>query len=151
MAPDQSAENLDLVITRVFDAPRERVWKAWTDAEDMKYWSSPCGFAIPVSEGDLKAGGYWKAVMVKPDGTRLPLGGTYREIVPPGKLVFTHAWLDESDRPTSPETVCTVLLESRGDKTRMTFRQTGFTSSESQKGHEGGWSESFDKLADLLV
>ena len=145
-----SADNLELVITRVFDAPRERLWKAWTDPEDMKQWSAPKGFTVPVSEGELKPGGHWKAVMVKPDGTPLPLGGVYREINPPERLVFTHAWFDENDKP-GPETVCTVVLKELGSKTEMTFRQTGFTSGDSREGHEGGWTECFEKLEDLLA
>ena len=144
-----AADELELVITRVFDASIERVWKAWTDPEDMKKWSAPRGFTIPVSEGELKPGGHWKAVMVDPRGARMPLGGIYREVVPPERLVFTHSWFDENDNP-GPETVCTVLLKSLGDKTEMTFRQTGFTSAGSREGHEGGWTECFDKLSELL-
>jgi uncharacterized protein YndB with AHSA1/START domain len=142
-------DSLELVITRVFNAGRERVWKAWTDPEDLKQWSAPTGFTVPVSEGELKPGGHWKAVMVKPDGTRLPLGGVYREIVPPERLVFTHAWFDENDKP-GPETLCTVILQKLGSRTEMTFHQTGFTSPESREGHKVGWTESFEKLEELL-
>jgi uncharacterized protein YndB with AHSA1/START domain len=144
-----TTDSLELSIHRVFDAPREKVWKAWTDPEEMKQWSAPKNLTVPVSEGELKPGGYWKAVMLDPDGARLPLGGVYREIVPPERLVFTHAWLDESNNP-GPETVCTVILQEAGKMTEMTFRQTGFTSSGSRDGHEGGWTECFDKLAHLL-
>lgn len=145
----ETADALELVIERVFDAPRRRVWEAWTDPDQMKQWSSPRGFTVPVSEGELRPGGSWRAVMVKPDGTELKLGGEYREIVEPERLVFTHAWYDEEGVP-GPETLVTVLLEERGDKTAMTFRQTGFASAGARDGHEGGWGESFDKLASLL-
>ncbi len=141
-------KNDELVITRTFDAPRELVWKAWT--EDMDQWSAPRGFTIPVSEGDLRPGGKWHAVMVSPEGRELPLRGVYREIVPPERLVFTHAWDDETGKP-GPETMVTVVLTERGGKTEMNFRQTGFDSVESRNGHVEGWNECFVKLEELLA
>lgn len=137
-------------MTRVFDAPRELVWKAWTESERMKQWSAPNGFTIPVSDGDLRLGGAWRACMRKPDGTDLWLGGVYREIVEPERLVFTHAWDDESGNP-GPETIVTVTLVERGGKTEMNFSQSGFESVEEQDGHEGGWTECFERLADHLA
>ena len=141
--------NSDLVITRVFAAPRELVWKAWTEPERIKQWSAPKDFTMPVAEGDLRPGGAWRSSMRKPDGTELWLGGVYREIVEPERLVFTHAWLDDKGKP-GPETLVTVTLTERGGKTEMTFRQTGFDSVESRDGHAGGWNECFDKLENLL-
>jgi uncharacterized protein YndB with AHSA1/START domain len=88
--------------------------------------------------------------MRKPDGTDLWLGGVYREIVEPERLVFTHAWLDANGKP-GPETLVTVTLTERGGKTEMKFRQTGFDSTESREGHAGGWGECFDKLEELLA
>ena len=146
----QTAGDLDLVIDRVFDAPRERVWKAWTDPEQLKQWSAPGGFTIPLSEGDLRPGGSWQATMVKPDGTELRPGGKYREIVEPERLVFTHAWYDENAVP-GPETFVTVTLKDRSEKTDMNFRQTGFTSGGERDGHAEGWTECFDKLSELLA
>ena len=144
----ETTKSLDLVINRVFDAPRDLVWRAWTDPEQMKQWSAPRGFTIPVSEGDLRPGGSWRATMRDPSGVELHLGGTYREIVEPEKLVFTHAWY-EKGKP-GPETLVTVTLTARGNKTEMSFRQSGFGSEDSREGHEGGWTECFDKLDELL-
>ena len=148
--PDNNSDTLtasdrELVITRVFDAPRDIVWKAWTDPERIKQWLAPRGFTIPFAEGSLSVGGAWRSSMRKPDGTDLWLGGVYREIVEPERLVFTHAWLDEEGRP-GPATLVTVTLSERGRKTEMTFRQTGFDSRDSRDGHAGGWNECFDKL-----
>ena len=145
-----TADALELAIDRGFDAPRELVWKAWTQPEMMKQWSSPRGFTIPRSEGELRVNGSWHATMVKPDGERLNLGGKYLEIAEPERLVFTHQWMDENWNPVSPETTVTVTLTARGGKTEMNFRQTGFDSAGSRYGHNGGWTESFDKLAELL-
>ncbi|HYN82904.1 MAG TPA: SRPBCC domain-containing protein [Gemmatimonadaceae bacterium] len=145
-----TANDRELVITRVFDAPRDLVWKAWTEPERIKQWSAPKGFTIPVAEGELRPGGAWKSCMRKPDGTDLWLAGVYREIEEPKRLVFTHAWLDEHGDP-GPETVVTVTLVERGGKTEMTFRQSGFDSADSRDGHAGGWNECFDRLDELLA
>jgi uncharacterized protein YndB with AHSA1/START domain len=143
-----TASEQDLVITRVFDAPRKLVWEAWTDPEKLKHWSAPKGFTLPVSEGDLRPGGKWRACMISPDGKELWLSGEYREIVEPSRLVFTHAW--DNERKPGPETLVTVTLTERGNKTEMTFRQSGFDSAESRQGHSEGWNECFDLLDDLL-
>jgi len=144
-----TAGERELVIKRVFAAPRELVFKAWTDPEQLKQWSAPRGFTIPVSEGELRPGGKWRASMRKPDGTDLWLGGVYREIVEPERLVFTHAWDTEQGQP-GHETVVTVTFVERDGKTEMTFKQSGFKSVESRDGHEGGWTESFDRLEELV-
>ncbi len=144
-----TATQSELVITRVFDAPRDLVWKAWTEPERIKQWSAPKGFTIPVAEGELRPGGAWKSCMRKPDGTDLWLAGVYREIDEPKRLVFTHAWLDENGKP-GPETLVTVTLVERAGKTEMEFRQSGFDSIESRDGHAGGWNECFDRLEEFL-
>lgn len=146
----QTANYRELVITRVFDAPRDLVWKAWTEPERMKQWLAPQGFTIPVNEGDLRAGGTWRACMRKPDGTDLWLGGIYREVVEPQRLVFTHAWDNENGKP-GPETLVTVTFTERDGKTEMNFRQSGFESVDSRDGHAGGWGECFDRLEEILA
>ena len=78
-----TASEQELVITRVFDAPRKMVWQAWTDPEKLKHWSAPKGFTLPVSEGELRPGGKWRACMVTPDGKELWL---YEQTVPPLSL-----------------------------------------------------------------
>lgn len=145
-----AADALELVLNRVFDAPRELVWKAWTDPEMMKVWSAPRGFTIPRSEGELRINGPWRATMVKPDGEELNLGGKYLEITEAERLVFTHVWMDQNGNPTSPESIVTVTLTARGKKTEMNFRQTGFESEGSRDGHSEGWTECFDKLDEML-
>src|SRR5450756_128726 len=97
--PGKTSAALKIVITRVFDALRELVWQAWTKPEHIKEWSAPRGFAIPVSEGDLRPGGAWRACMLAPDGARLLLGGIYREIIEHELLVFSHAWMDDDGKP----------------------------------------------------
>ena len=138
----------ELVLTRTFDAPRELVWKAWTECERMAHWCAPHGFVLTHCEGELRVGGAWRSCMRSPEGADLWVGGVYREIVENEKLIFTHIW-DETDRPRH-ETLVTVIFDDEGRKTRMTFRQEHFRSLESRDGHEGGWSESFERLNDYL-
>ena len=146
----KAAGSRELVIKRTFDAPRELVWQAWTDPEMLKQWSAPHGVAIPVSEGELRPGGKWRACMRTPEGKDLWLGGTYREIVPPERLVFTHAWDDPGGKP-GHETLIAVILKERGGKTEMNFRQTGFDSDESRDGHNDGWNQCFERLEKLVA
>src|SRR5688500_14609188 len=118
-----TATERELVITRVFDAPRDLVWRAWTEPARIKQWSAPKVFTSPVAEGELRPGGAWKYCMRKPDGTDLWLAGVYREIDEQKRLVCTHAWLDEHGDP-GPETLVTVIFVERGGKTEMTSRQS---------------------------
>jgi uncharacterized protein YndB with AHSA1/START domain len=138
------AERPELTLTRLIDAPRDLVFRAWTEPEHLMQWSAPHGFTVTHAEGELKPGGKWRSCMRSPDGQDLWLGGAYREIVPPERLVFTHAW--DGDEPDH-ETVVTVTLEDVGGKTRLTLHQAAFASMADRDGHEGGWSETLDRLA----
>ena len=139
-----------LVIERVFEAPRERVFEAWTDPELLRLWTSPREFTITKTSGDLRPGGKWSATFHPESGPDLVVGGVYQEIEAPKRIVSTHYWLDERGKP-GPETLMTVVLEDRGDETAMTFRQTGFETVEDRTGREAGWSECFEKLEELLA
>jgi uncharacterized protein YndB with AHSA1/START domain len=147
---DQPRDDRELVIIRTFDAPRDLVWKAWTDPERIAEWMAPAGFTIPFNEGDMRPGGAWRCHMRAPDGVEHRCSGVYREIVPPERLVFTHAWLDEDDH-RGPETVVTVTFIERDGRTVMSFRQGLFQSTASRDGHGGGWAECFDRLDAMLA
>lgn len=142
-------EERELLITRVFDAPRELVFKAWTEREHILRWLAPRGMAVTQAEGDLRPGGHWRSCIRKPDGTDLWVGGRYREIAPSERLVFTHAW-DGPDGKPGHETVVSVRFEDLGGKTRMIFHQTLFDSVANRDGHRHGWGECFDILAEHL-
>jgi uncharacterized protein YndB with AHSA1/START domain len=137
-------------LERVFDAPVELVWRCWTEKEHLEQWSRPRGYTIPGSQGELTVGGKWHVTMRTPEGHDLGLGGVYREIVPLKRLVMTHAWDDESGKP-GHETTVTVSFEALGQRTKVTLVQTGFDSRESRDGHEDGWRESLDVLAEHLA
>lgn len=115
----------------------------------LKQWSAPRGFTVPVSQGDLRVGGKWRACMVTPQKEKLWLGGEYQQIIQNELLVFTHAW-DENGGKRSSETLVTVRFSDYGTKTKLVLEQTGFTSAESAAGHEGGWSECLERLREQL-
>jgi uncharacterized protein YndB with AHSA1/START domain len=148
----------ELHITRVFDAPRELVWKVWTDPEHMKQWAGPRQFTATHVENDGRPGGRWRLCLHSDgfdtgDGVLRKLdlcqGGENREVVAPEKLVYTFQW-DESTGLGSHETVVTVTFEEHDGKTTMNFRQAFFVTDKDRDGHMRGWNSSFDKLADYL-
>jgi uncharacterized protein YndB with AHSA1/START domain len=140
----------ELVITRVFDAPRDLVFKAWTDARQAKNWWGPRDYPATHLEMDVRPGGAWRGrLRSTASGEELGLGGVFREVAPPERVVFTFAWEEEGERGL--ETLVTVTFAEQDGKTQMTFRQTPFQSIEERDGHRGGWSSSFDRLADYVT
>jgi uncharacterized protein YndB with AHSA1/START domain len=137
----------ELVITRVFDAPRDLVFKAWTEPERLAHWWGPEGFTLPLLEIDMRPGGAWRACMRAPDGTNFAQHGVCRELVPPERLSFTSIW----DSDPEHEMLVTVDFTERGKKTEITLRQRLFKSVESRDSHRSGWSSSFNRLAAHLA
>jgi uncharacterized protein YndB with AHSA1/START domain len=141
---------LQLRLERVIRADRERTFAAWTRPELLRQWSAPEGMTIEDGgELDLRVGGRWRAVMVEPGGTRHEAFGTYREITPPARLVFTHAWRQGDG--SSPETTLMVeFLEVPGG-TRVVLTQEGFASPQSRDGHREGWSSALNQLERMFA
>ncbi|HMG12762.1 MAG TPA: SRPBCC domain-containing protein [Gemmatimonadaceae bacterium] len=135
-----------LFIKRTFDAPRDLVWQAWSDAEQAKQWWGPEGFTAPIVELDERPGGKWRALMRSPDGKDMWQHGVYREIVPPEFTSYTFVWDEQPDH----EMLVTVRFAERGDKTEMTFKQGIFNSAEERDSHKEGWNETFDRFAAYL-
>lgn len=152
----------ELVIEHIFDAPRELVWKAWTEPEHLMRWWGPKDFTSPVSEMDLRAGGKYLNCMRSPDGQDFWSTGFYREVVPPERLVMTDSFADEDGNvvPASHyemsgdwplELLITVSFEEQEGKTKLTLRHVGIPAGESSDLTEAGWKESFDKLDEYLM
>jgi len=152
----------DLVITRVFDAPIERVWQAWTDPKHIMLWWGPKDFTAPTIQVDLREGGKYLYCMRGPDGKNYWSTGTFEEIVPMERLVFTDSFADEDGNIVSaayygmPEEFplilkVTVELEELPGKTKMTLKHSGMPPSESKEMAGQGWNESFDKLSNSLL
>ena len=150
-----------LVVSRLFDAPRDAVWRAWTDPERAKLWYGPKSFTIPVCKIDLRVGGTFLICMRSPEGKDYWSTGTYREVVPLERLVATDSFADEhghvvpatyygmsADFPL--ELLTTMTFEEFGGKTRFTLRHSGLPVGEMLEMTKAGWNESFDKLAELL-
>jgi uncharacterized protein YndB with AHSA1/START domain len=137
-----------LHLSRKFPAPREKVFRAWTEPEELKKWWGPDGYATPIAEVDLRAGGHYRFGMRKlPDGDILYLTGTYREVRPPEKLVYTWRWEAEPERG---ETLVTVEFLDRGGSTEVVLTHEFFLNQKLRDGHERGWNGGLDKLAKLL-
>lgn len=150
-APTAEPAHSGVLMSRVFDAPRDLVFRVWTDSDHLRKWCCPTGLTIPFSEGDIRPGGSFRTCMRAPDGTEYWLRGTYREIVPDERLVFTHAWLDDTGAPKH-ETVVTVTFADAGEgRTRLTLHQAFFLTEASRDGHRDGWNETFDNLAEYLA
>ncbi|MGQ0796280.1 MAG: SRPBCC family protein [Methanobacteriota archaeon] len=159
---NREAKEGELVLARVFDAPRERVWKAWTEPAQFERWWGPKGFTVPACTIDLRVGGKYLYCMRSPDGKDYWGTGVYREIVPTKKLVATDSFADakgnvvpgthygmSADFPR--EMLVTVTFEDLGAKTKLTLRHTGFPAGPDRALAEQGWSESLDKLVASLT
>ena len=160
--PAAESEEPGLVIERIFDAPRELVWKAWAEPERFMRWWGPKGYTTPHCEIDLRVGGKFLNCMRSSDGQDIWSTGVYREIVPLERIVCTDSFADEKGDvvPASHygmpddiplEMLVTVSFEDMDGKTRMTLRHEGLPAGEMMEGAGTGWSESFDKLAEVLA
>ena len=144
----------ELTLTRVFDAPRERVWQAWTDAKLVAQWWGPNGFTNPVCEVDARVGG---AIVIHMSGFGMlaPMTGVFKEVVKPERLVFTNNAFFEVP-PVTPiiEGITTVTFEDLGGKTRVTVHNGVFkaspTATQALEGMEPGWNQQLDKLVAFL-
>ena len=141
----------ELTIERIFDAPRELVFKCWTKPEHLARWIGPKGFSGTILTCELREGGNYRAHMRGPDGQDRWQHGVFREIVAPERIVRTYCWTDADGRPTRPETLLTVTFADLGGRTRLTLHQAVFESVTACDEHRGGWSTAFDKLAEYIA
>jgi len=146
---DVRKDRLELVITRILDAPPVLVYKAWTTPEHMVRWMGPEGFTAPSVKLDVRVGGHYRGLIRSREGKDYWFRGTYREVVENCRLVFTFAWEEDGER--GEENLVTVIFAEEGGKTRMTFKQVPFLSAEERDGHNEGWSEAFDKLGNYVA
>jgi uncharacterized protein YndB with AHSA1/START domain len=151
----------DVMVTRVFDASRELMWKAWTNPEHFMQWWGPKDYTCPFCEMDLRVGGKYLYCMRSPEGRDYWGTGIFREIIPNERLVFTDSFADEkgnvvpathygmsSDFPL--EMLVIVTFEDLEGGTKMTLEHIGVPSGPDREGTKQGWSESFEKLAESL-
>lgn len=144
----------ELSVTRVFDAPRELVWRAWTEPGAALRWMGPAAHPATHYEQDLRPGGHWRGCLRGEDGIDLWQGGVYKEIIEPERLVFTFAWDGGDGQPDhlrGHETVVTVQFADEAGKTKMQFHQAVFLTEEQMKGHAEGWNGTFQRLGEYLT
>jgi uncharacterized protein YndB with AHSA1/START domain len=141
----------ELVVTRVIDAPRQLVFKAWTQPEHIARWWGPHGFTTIHCEMDIRVGGAYRVGMRSPQGTERWKRGVYREIVEPERIVFTFAWENPGADVPHNELLTTVTFDEEGSGTRLTLRQTPFSSAALRDSHNAGWTSTFERFAGYLA
>jgi uncharacterized protein YndB with AHSA1/START domain len=146
-------DGAELVMERVFDAPRELVWKALTEPERIPHWWGPRKTTMTVETMDVRVGGTWRWVAHTPEGEAVPFKGEYLEVVPPERLVNTEIF--DVEPFNAEHAIVTTTLEDIGGKTRLVSRST-FPSAESLEGALatgmiGGAIESWDRMAEEVA
>lgn len=158
-SPDPApSSDREIVISRVFDAPRKLVWEVWTDPDHVAQWWGPGDFATRVEELDLRPGGRWRYVMVGPDGSEYPVTGVFREVVPPERIVTSDDFDEGFELPEVADLprgiVVTCSFEDLGSGTRLTLRIVHRSAADRRKHEEmgvvAGWESSLDRLAGWL-
>lgn len=142
----------ELLFTRQIEAPRDLVWKAWTEPERLNHWWGPGGFRTTTASMEVAPGGTWLFVMHGPDGTEHAFNGTYREVDPPQRLVSTFEY---EGAPGHVLVQTTELEEIEGQRTKLTLTSV-YDNFEDRKGMvdagtEGGLRESMDRLAEFVA
>jgi len=139
---------LSLHMKRVLHAPRERVFRACTEPDELAEWWGPKGFTAPSIELDLRVGGRYRIAMQPPDGDLFYLTGEFREIDPPAQLAYTFRWEDPD--PDDQETVVTLSFGDLGESTELVFTQRAFATVGRHALHEQGWTDGLDRLEELM-
>ena len=141
----------ELVITRLFDAPRALVFKACAEPEHWVHWLGLRGISGKVLQSARRPGDAYRYYMRDAEGGDHWLQGVYREVVEPERLVFTWGFATTQWQPTSPETTVTMTFEDAGGKTRLTLRHGVFESVSACDLHREGWTDSVERLAEHLA
>jgi uncharacterized protein YndB with AHSA1/START domain len=145
----------ELVLSRLINAPREKVYRAWTEPELLKQWFAPKPYTTPIVEVDVRPGGSAYFVMRGPDGKDLPNRGVYLEVVPNEKLVSTDAYVKAWEPSEKPFMTLILTFEDEGGKTRYTARVRHWTVADREAhekmGFHEGWGLCTDQLEALVA
>jgi uncharacterized protein YndB with AHSA1/START domain len=147
---EPTTQQKQFTITRVFDAPREVLWKAWTDPVEAAHWWHPREVTTQPDSVriDARVGGSYAYTMVGPDGETYPTYGEYREVVEPERLVFT--WADPGDLQADAPVITVTLADLDGNRTEMTFHLDGYGGQPGDESVYDGWDQAFDVLTEHL-
>jgi len=143
-----ASDELTLHLERVLPAARQLVFRAHADPDLLAKWWGPTGFSAPSIEFDLRVGGLYRIAMQPPDGVLFYLSGEFVEVDPPARLAYTFLWEDPD--PDDRETVVTVSLGDSGGSTALTVDQGVFATEGRRALHDQGWTESLDRLQELM-
>ena len=145
----------ELVLTRLIDAPREKLYRAWTDATLLKQWFAPLPWTTPHAELDVRPGGASNIVMRSPEGNDMPCPGVFLEVVPNQRLVFTDAYTSAWQPSQKPFMTVILTFEDEGGKTRYTARVRHWTVADREAhekmGFHQGWGQCADQLTALVA
>jgi uncharacterized protein YndB with AHSA1/START domain len=154
MGTGKSGAEREIVLSRVFDAPRKMVWEAWTDPKQVGKWWGPNGFSTTIEEMDVRPGGVWRQVMHGPDGTDYPNESVFVDVVQYERLVYTLTGGFKGGPPVKMEK--TTIFEDVAGGTRVTMRAV-FDSAEARDqnvrdyGSIEGGKQTLERLADYLT
>ncbi len=143
-------KNRTLTLEKVFEAPLELVWEAWTTSEHIMRWWAPQGMDLKVLEHDFRVGGKWKYAMPMPDGNEFISEGTYKEIIEMEKIITSADF-----RPMTENVELHAYFERQGDQTKFTFsvvhETEEYCKQQEEMGFYNGWASAFDRLETLLL
>lgn len=143
-----ASDGLVLRLKRILPAPRATVYRLMSHPRELAKWWGPQGFTAPGVDFDPHVGGSYRIAMQPPDGDLFHLSGEFQEVDPPARLAYTFRW-DPPD-PDDRQTVVTLSLEDRGERTEVLLTQGEFATEERLALHEGGWTDSFARLEQVL-
>jgi uncharacterized protein YndB with AHSA1/START domain len=158
MSAPSKENNIQLQLTRVFNAPRELVFKAWTDPDQFQHWfgAAACdGGSLQSVKVDARVGGKYRLQVRKDDGEFFTTVGTYREVTPPERLVFTWQFEkdgsgDEYGEVEPPEMLVTLEFRALGKQTELILTHEKFASVQSRDRHEEGWTRCLNELGKFV-
>ena len=150
MTAQETSPEIALRIERTIQAPREKVFRAWSDPEEIIKWWGPEGCSSSGAEIDLREGGRYRIQMTTPEGGEHITHGEYREVRPPEKLVFTWVW-EKVAEMEGVETLVTLEFLEKGEATGLILTQERFPTEQDRKNHEWGWNSSLDCLEKSLA
>ena len=148
MSAEPSADTVR--ITRIIDAPREEVFQAWTEPEQIRRWWGPGEFTCPEAEVDLRPGGSYRLAMQPTEGDPFIVGGTYREVEPPARLLYTWRW-ETGPAADGSESLVSVEFNDRGSQTELVLTHTEFPASHGPAPYQMGWEGGLDKFDALFA
>lgn len=143
-------ERFELQQTRFIRAPREKVFDAFVEEKALRAWKCPRGMSIPEGHSDARSGGSWQVTMLARDGSRFVVGGTYRELRRPERLVYSWQWQGNGSPMPGVETLVEVDFVERDGGTDVRLRHSGFPAAAAREGHGQGWVSTLNRLVDLL-